>query len=483
MVGLRGLKDWLIRREYARITRALATTPPQKLLARGRRDVLKAFHRAARQVPAYKRLLAERGVDPADVTTIEQFHQRVPIVDKHAVFASSELAELCTGGRIDDVASFHTSSGRSGVYSFGVATRRDLRRAAIGVEYLLDRNFDIFSRKTLLINCNAMGVKVPTRTLAVAETSVRANAVLALVRTLGGQFDQFILNGESPFLKKLIEDGVEAGLRWKDMLVHVVTGGEFLAENYRSYIAHLLGIDPDKPEGGMIGFNMGLSELSLSIFCESAETIRIRRAAGQDRRLRCALFGQGVDTCPELMQYHPSETYVESIPDPSGSPQLVVSMLDRGLKIPLIRYNTGDTVETMTFEDLRTVLARCGCESLLPGLHLPLGIIWGKKRPAGGTAAGSISQMEVKEALYRDFDLAGRLTGNFRIEPGDGRTVILVQGRPGAEIGPDVADRLGDTLRTYVDQDVEIRMLAYRDFPYGIEHNYEQKNQYASPAT
>ena len=477
MAILNGLKDWLIRREYSRITRFLSTAPPETILARGDRSLLKAFRRAARRVPAYKRLLAEHGVNPAEITSVERFRQRVPIIDK-TVFVDNELADICAGGDLDDAALFHTSSGRSGLFSYGVATRREVAQAALGVEYLLDRNFDIFNRQTLLINCTPMGVKVPTRALALAETSVRADSVLALIRKLRGRFDQFILIGESPFLKKLIEDGVVAGVPWRDMLVNVVAGAEFLAENYRSYIGHLLGIDFDRPERGMIGFNMGLSELSLSIFCESVDTIRIRRKAQQDRRLRHALFGEGTEVCPEIMQYHPSQTCVESIRDESGSPELVVSMLGRDLKIPLIRYNTRDTVETMTFDQLKAILAGCGHEALLPGLHLPLGIIWGTRRPADRAEGPGISQMEVKEALYRDFDVAGRLTANFRIETDRGRTVILVQGKPDVEAGPALAEKLSEALRVFTDVDFEVRVLPYRDFPYGMELSYEKKNRY-----
>ena len=480
IVGLRRLKDWLVRREYSRITRFLATSSPQDLLARSQRDVLKAFRRAARQVPAYKRLLAESGVDPDEIATLEQFQQRVPLVDKQTLFPDNDLADLCVGGNLDDVALFHTSSGRSGVFSYGVATRRDMRRAALGIEYLLDRNFDIFGRKTLLINCNAMGVKVPTRTLALAETSVRADTVLALVRKLSGQFDQFILNGESPFLKKVIEDGIEDGINWKDMLVNVVTGGEFLAENYRGYLAYLLGIDVDRPDTGMIGFNMGLSELSLSIFCESAETIRIRRAAMQDSQLRYDLFGEGTEACPQLMQYHPSQTYIESIDDPAGSPQLVVSMLDRRLKIPVIRYNTGDTVETMTYGQLQAILARHECQSLVPALHLPVGIIWGCRRPADRDKRQPITQMEVKEALYSDFDVAGQLTANFRIETHDDKTTILIQGKDNATAPASLAPRLAENLRIYTDAEFDLRVLPYREFPYGLDHNYEKKNVYVT---
>ena len=476
----RGVKDWLIRRQYVRIAKYLASANPEQLTAASEKSVLAAFERAARTVPAYKRLLAERGVEPGAIRTIEQFTRQVPVIDKRLVFEANELRDCCTGGRLDDVELFYTSSGYSGVFSFGAEAPGGTRRAALGLEFLLDRAFGIFDRKTLYINCNGMGVRVPTRTLALAETSVRADSVIALVRKLARDFDQFIINGESPLLKKVIEDGFEAGIPWRDLTVHLVTGGEFIAENFRSYMAHMLGHDFDDPAGGSFGISMGLSELSVSIFSETFQTVRIRRAARDNPQLRYALFGQGTELCPEVMQYFPQQTYVETVPDEAGTPQLVVSMLDPHRKIPLIRYNTHDTVRIMSYPELSGILDAHGCGAMRPEFRLPVAMIQGRMQSAAERDQLSVTPGEVKEALYADFDLAGQVTGNFTIMPEEGQTVVLVQMKPDCEPTGQMTERFCQCLEAYTSAAPAVRFLTHGRFPHGMEHNYERKNRYVT---
>jgi phenylacetate-CoA ligase len=62
--------------------------------------VVGAFHRAAAEVPAYRQILREAGVDPSEVKTLEDFRTRVPIIDKPATFGRFGVAELCRGGQL-----------------------------------------------------------------------------------------------------------------------------------------------------------------------------------------------------------------------------------------------------------------------------------------------------------------------------------------------------------------------------------------------
>ena len=457
--------------------------------------MLRAFARAAREVPAYRSLLAQHGLDPAAVRTVDDFQRLVPVLDKQAVFGDHDLPSLLAGGRLGESSVFWTSSGHSGVYSFGVDSAAQQERSAIAAEFLLDRTFGVLDRRTLLVNCLPMGVKVPVRAMSLAETSVRTDAALAIIRSVGPQFDQIILMAESLVLKKLVEDGPAAGVDWHKLTVHAVTGAEFIAENYRSYLACLMGIDFDHPERGLIGLNMGMSELALSVFSESIETIRIRRAAQGDAALRQALFGR-TDIVPELMQYFPTRTYVETLEGPgegeraadAANPagQLVVSVLDPHARLPLIRYRTGDQVATMPYARLEAVMRLFGRQDLLPVWKLPLGVIWGRN-PRVQTPEGPISPAHVKEALYADFDLAGRVTGAFVIQsppgsrPGEPcRPTLIVQLKQG-EPGPSyLADRLIERLARYTTAHVDLRLVPYRDFPVGMELNYERKCRYVA---
>ena len=449
--------NWEIRRRYRRIVRHLATAGPGQLVMEEQKRILRTFRRAARHVPAYGRILEQHGVDPAEITSVEAFKQKVPIIDKETIFSANELRDLCIDGHLDDVASFYSSSGHTGVFSFGVETWEDAQRIPLGLEFALHNTFRVLDRKTLVINCLPMGIKIHTRTLPLAETGVRADVIWAIIRKVKDDFDQFLLIGEHLFLKELIEGGPDNGVSWKDLVVHIITGAEYIAENFRGYLASLLGVDFDRPEKGIVGVNFGLSELSLSIFRENSHTVRIRRLAHGDHDFRRALYGRDMPSCPNIMQYNPHQAFIETVRSPEGRSELVVTMVAPDMKLPLIRYNTKDVVELMTHEALAGILREHGHESLLPPLHLPVGMICGKCKPLTTPDGQEVHPEEVKEAIYFDHEVAGNLTGNFRLCLEKGGVTLLVQLREGG---------------------IRVRLLPYREFPYGFIRDFERKPQY-----
>ena len=474
MVSFRRIADRVVNWQYKRLARELSEKAPSEFVAAGERKLMRAFHRAASGVPSYAQLLLERNVDPHQIKTVDEFKEHVPIIDKASVFTANPLGRICHGGSLDGIAAVYSSSGHSSVFSFGVETNETISNGALYLEFLLDTYFDVTRRRTLLINCLPMGVRVNTRTVPVADTGVRADVILALVRKLAPEFQQFILVGESPFLKKVIEDGAEQQVPWHSLTIHVVTGGEFIAENFRSYLAHLLGIEIGAPDKGMILISMGLSELALSIFRECRQTIQLRRAIQTDQKLRSALIGDTPGACPEIMQYHPEHVYAETVADETGSPELVVSMLDPALKIPLMRYNTGDVVQMMGHDDLRQILQDFGQTALLPAFNLPVAFVWGRKQWVATPGGSRISPDEVKEALYREFDIARDLTGNFRLS----QEGLLIQLKQGAQAPSDARDRLSVHLQHYIGAQVDVTLVPYDQFPHGLEHSYDKKNRY-----
>src|SRR6185295_12546343 len=107
------------------------------------------------------------------------------------------------------------------------------------IDDALDSLFAVRSRPTLLINCLPMGVKVHTQVCTLAETSVRPDMAVGLVKTFGQHFAQIILVGEAAFLKHVLETGMRSGLDWRKYAVHVILGEEPLAENARRYLGDI----------------------------------------------------------------------------------------------------------------------------------------------------------------------------------------------------------------------------------------------------
>ncbi|MCB1777708.1 MAG: hypothetical protein KDI50_09755 [Candidatus Competibacteraceae bacterium] len=465
------------RQERQELIRLLRETPPELIRAMGEQQTLEAVKWIAGSVPFYGRLLAEQGIQPEEIDSIAAFRSRLPILDKHNTFARHTIQELSAGGHLDNIRTVLTSSGHSGVFSFGVNTRENLLRSARSIDTGLQYLFGVDDHPTLLINCLPMGVKVNTNATFLAETSVRDDMVFALVNKFGPEFEEIIIIGEGSFIKKIIEDGQEQhGIDWPQLRVHIITGEEGIAENYRTYLGGLLGVtDFDAPNGKIIGSSMGVAELDLNLFHETRETIRIRRLAHRDADLRKALFGEDHGFCPMFFVYYPHRCYVETLDGEIG--ELVISMLSPEMKIPLLRYRAGDIGKVFEYREVVATLAAQGVD-LQPDLKLPFVGVYGRGKMLP-TSDGPIYPEAVKEALYAHADIAATITGNFRLRMEQGSAVLDIQLREGRRSAPRAVERFLAALADY--SRVMPQQVAFGDylsFPYNMSVDWERKFAY-----
>lgn len=472
-------KEALIRRSFRRTARQLAEADSETLLSGMEERVLRVFRKAAKTVPAYTRLLEKEGISIAKVTSLDAFQKMAPLLTKKSWFGS-DLREICSGSTLDGIASFYSSSGQTGFFSYGVETRREQKQASLFLEFALQQAFSALDRKTLLINCLPMGVRVHTRTLPLTETSVREDVVWALLRKLGGEFEQFILLGEHPFLKHLVEGGAAhtAPIDWAKLRVHIITGAEYVAENFRTYLASLLGMNLTDPNSGLLVVNYGLSEISVSICSENWHTIQIRKLAQKDSRFREALCGGENAFCPNVMQYYPTKVFLETHQVDSTRKELVVTILDLERRIPIIRYNTGDRAQLISHADLAQLLADAGHADLIPPLRLPVALIWGKCKGFEAVSGRIIYPEQVKEALYADHHLASSLTGNFRMNRENRSCGALFQLKEGVPFTKEIEVKLSREVVDHTRVEMPVKVFAYADFPFGMHHDFERKNQY-----
>ena len=435
--------------------------------------VLTVFREAAKSVPAYRQLLREAGVRPEEVRSLADFRRRAPVLDKACTFGRFPLADLCRDGEVGRPAWVLTSSGQSGRFAFGVYDEDTGEAAYRRIDDALDAFFAVRSRRTLLINALPMGVKVYTRECTLAETSVRDDMVVALVKTFGGHFDQVILVAEAAFVKRVLELGRAEGVDWHGLPVHVVVGEEPLAENARILFEAALGIEPGRPETGMVISTMGVGELGLNLFFETPPLMALRRTLHRDAALRGAVLGPDARCVPMLFAYDPRRTFVELV---DGN-RLAVTMLDPSRRVPLIRYATGDRAAPL--EPTPALLEAVAQAGLTPE-HLgamPTLMVLGRGR---GVRAGQtlVTPEQVKEALYADADLASATTANFRLRSGVEAAEVLVQLAPGVAAERGLADRFRLALARYVSAPVALSCIPYEAFPYGMALNYERKFDY-----
>jgi phenylacetate-CoA ligase len=434
--------------------------------------ILAAFINAATRVPAYKNFLAQRGVDPTTIRTLDDFAARVPVIDKDQTFGAHDLPDLCQSGTIAGATAAYTSSGYSGTFSFGLETPDEAERLRQRVDLMLGGHFGAPARSTLLINALPMGVRVPASAALVIDTGTRTDAVLACVRKLGPSLAQIVIIAEHPLLKKIIEDGADSGIDWPSRCVHLVTGAEVMPESFRDYAGKLLGHTGDESRGKIV-VSLGISEVGLSIAQETPWCRHVRKMAQSDPQLRREIFGHGAFT-PTLAQWSPEDFWLETIAADDGRERLAVTTLDTRRKIPLIRYATGDWARVI---DADEIASRAG----EPELPLPCIAMWGRGRSLR-IGNQDIYPEQVKESLYSNPAVAGATTGNFKLslDASTGTSVarVLLQLKSRHDLSSPLADAFAQELTVQFGVVARVAPIAYDSFPDAAAESYQRKFRY-----
>lgn len=445
----------------------LRTASPELIEKLGERNLIPAFQRAATKVPGYQKILKEHNVDYRQVIDTAAFKRLVPVIDKQTIFPRFEIEELCVGGTIKEMKLAMSSSGFSGVYSFGINTERNQKNVAKSIDTALDYVFDISNKETFLINCVPMGVKVNT-SLKVSENSVRSDMAIAIIKKFSHKFAQTVIVSDPHFLKKLAEEGNQAKIDWQALNISLISGEDWFSESFRSYLAELIKVDLNNPQGRFVGATMGIAELDLNLFHESKYTISIRRKAQEDALFRKALFGENCKISPILFHYYPHRIFLESL-----GGELVFSMLSPYMLIPLLRYNSKDSGWIFPYIQVKDVLTKYGYTDLLPDLKLPLVAVGGRKDRFLEVDGKRLYPEEVKQGLYEDFEVAALTTGYFKLNQAGRKIEIQLQ--KGVTPTVELESRFKHALLKYSDLDLPVTLYRYQDFPYAMELDYERK--------
>jgi phenylacetate-CoA ligase len=454
-----------------RTIRYLQTTKPEYFEDLSEKKLLSEFNKINSSFPAYMSILEERRIIPRSVKAIDDFKLRVPVLKKSDYFEKYTFNQLL-GSNVSKARVITSSSGFSGTFAYGFASDTAVKNSRSGVDLTLDYWFDISNRKTFLINSAPMGVHIET-SLALAETSVRSDMVLSLLQKISPTFDQTIIVGDPHFLKKLIEEGTQKKIQWKDLGISLVTGQDWLPESLRTYLSKLLDIDIDTDNNRAIYATMGMTELGLNVFHESKYTVRLRRKVLNDPVLKQKLMIHEIKAPPMFFHYYPFRTYIESLDSAEGR-DLLFTVLDKNTLLPIFRYSTGDSGFTISYRDLHEILNE-DYPHLLPDLKLPLGLMLGRTKNRFATNGECFSLEDIKEGLYSDFDVADSITGLFNVNNDHNKIGITIQLKKDRYPDKILEQKIFNALHTYIDAEIVIKALKYFEFPEGTELNYERK--------
>ena len=448
---------------------------PSGLARAAEARAISTFQRAAREVPAYRSLLEASYVDPESVVTIGDFHRLVPLMSKQKLFEPHRVPALCTNGQMGEASLVFMSSGYSRSFSFGLETRKQAEELSKRLDLLFDFYFRVATLRTLLVNALPGSVRVPSRYAVVAELGPRPDAALRAISGLASDFEQIVILAEPLLVKTIVERARDTKLQLERHRVHVITGGEFVTEGFRSYIRELLAHDDDRPDRGQVITSFGVSELGLSLAHDTAELRRIGRAIDRDPELCARIVGR-VPYAPTLLQYLPDQHYLET-PRIDERTTLVATTLDPSRPIPLVRYRTGDWAQVISHAELADRLERSGQSSLVPRSRLPVLALFGR----GGAlelGGAQVHVERVKAALYDDSSVCAGLSGRFRLEHEGDEAVVLVERRAGVELTPALEQRFSELVRARAGRDVTVRWAEPGSARFS--GGFEQKTRYLS---
>ena len=397
---------------------------------------------------------------------------------KPDVFASRPLAHLLVDRSLDAVATLISSSGAtSSSFSLGMMNRKGTQSMIRSTDRLLDHLFQTREKKTFVINTMAMGVTIPA-SLPGINLSVRSDKVLALLRALKPYYQQFIVTSDVYFLKKILEDGRSAGMRWNQWPVQFAMGGEWFPESYRRYLASLVPVDLDRrhPQIRILS-TMGASELGWNLCFETHDTVRLRQLASSDERLRHALFGP-IDTVPMIGYYDPRRWFIELMPTQelgAGGGAFVFTNVDLDALMPLVRYRTGDCGYILPHSRVSRILRALNYEAYLPALTYPLLAVAGRTDQSV-TVKGKTIRMEfLRGVLYSDPGLASATTGQFQVAAKRGRLDVRIQLQ--AAVEPERRAMIEAAFSALFNTHVPavVRAVPYFDFHDALSVDYERK--------
>jgi phenylacetate-CoA ligase len=181
--------------------------------------------------------------------------------------------------------------------------------------------------------------------LAILPTGYNKAEIFKALRKLSPDFEQTIIVGYPPFVKELVDEAEGEGIDLTKLNIRFMFAAEAFTETFRNYLCRKAGVkDPLRDTLNIYG--------SADVGAMANETplsILVRRLVIEDPLLSMDIFGQ-IDKTPTLAQFNPEFINFEVV---DGD---VVLTADSAL--PLIRYSIGDHGGVMTYDHIKTVLAR-----------------------------------------------------------------------------------------------------------------------------
>jgi len=395
-LGPRDLLLYLVCRTYRTFILSFKFLPPRYLAWASGIRARRAFFRAVREVPAYAKFLAGRGIE----------NGYVPETDKESYIKVFSAESRCKGGCLPGIhVMIDESSGSTGVPFNWVRGREERNQTHEFISYFTRYGFG--SGPWITVNAFSMGAWATGINMgyALQMNSVVKNTGPDIAKILGtltffGSGYPYLIVGYPPFLKQLVDVAQRQGFPLADFRLNAMVGGEGMSEGLRDYLLRVF----QKVYSGY-----GASDLEIGIAGETPLSVAIRRRARDDAGVRDALFG-GDSRLPMLFQYNPLMHYVET----NDKRELIFTITRSSILSPRIRYNIHDEGGVARFDEMSGRLAGSGVDINTlaeplpkPVIRLPFLWIYGRRDFTISVMGANIYPEDLEQAVYADAELAG----------------------------------------------------------------------------
>ncbi len=325
------------------------------------KQALRLFHRASRDVPAYRDFLRRHKIDPSKVKTVKDL-QVVPPVTKNNYLRAYPLEDLTWSGSLVKPLVYTSTSGSTGeALYFHRSHRLDWQSSILHeMYYLLSPQA---TDSTLVIVCFGMGVWIGGLItyqafrlmqergypISVITPGINKEEIFKALKKLGPHYKRVLLVGYAPFVKDIIDEAPERDINLRKLNLRLLFAAEPFSEDFRDYIVHQAHLSNPHLDTANIYGSADLGTMAM----ETPLSILIRRLCRKDPTLFNSIF-QNIDKTPTLAQYIPSFISFEA----EGGDLLITG--DNSL--PLVRYSIGDHGGIYSFAELTQKLAAGGVD-------------------------------------------------------------------------------------------------------------------------
>ncbi len=323
---------------------------------------LELFHEVARKVPAYKDFLRKNKINPAKIKNFKDF-KSVPSTNKENYLREYPLEDLTWEGHLKKSLVFTSTSGSTGSPFYFPRNHILDWQSSIYHQIFLENSRININKSTLVLVCFGMGVWIGGLItyqafklisergypLAIITPGVNKKEIFEAVKNIAPKFDQVILCGYPPFMKDVVDEGEQNGIKWKDLNLKMVFAAESFSERFRKYMVDKMGIENIYTDTMNIYGSADIGTMAI----ETPMNIMMRRIALERKDIYKEIFPEA-NRLPTFAQFNPEFINFESVDK---------SIYCTGNNtIPFVKYEIGDNGGVISWNDVNSIFKSQGID-------------------------------------------------------------------------------------------------------------------------